>query len=292
MPPGPSETLVIAPNHPVFDLPEIVALDRGLFERHGLSVRFAEADDDSRYDPSERDPIARRKEALFESAAADIYNLCEWGGIDRLERDGRGGSIEYLRPAVVAQALVSFDPDLNEPHDLGGVPVAVNEFTGSHYTALHLLENSLARQEVQVTHVGSPQVRLEQLRSGDVRAAMLMEPFLSLALKEGVHLLGSYFYRGSQVVAPHLDQERRDAYLRAVNEAVDVISEGPWHDFASTIVRGAGGLLAPEELGRTYIRYTHAQRFAPKRFQESYAWMKSWGLTEGRSAYAALLGRG
>lgn len=288
---GSDGTLVISPNHPVFDLPEIVALDNGLFSRQGLDVRFAEADETT-FDPSERDPIARRKEALYETEGADVYNLCEWGGIDRLERGRRAGRIDYLRPAVVAQALVSFDPLLNEPHDLGGVPVAVNEFTGSHYTALHLLGNTLARQEVVVRHVGSPRLRLAALRSGQSRAAMLMEPFLGVALKEGAHLLGTYFYRGSQVVAPHLGQERRDAYIVAVNQAVDLINGRPWRESARHVVREVGGDLAPEELGRSHVRYTHAQPFAPKRFQESYAWMKSWGLTEGRNDYGSLLGAG
>jgi len=285
---GADDTLRISPNHPVFDLPEIVALERGLFSAHGLSVRFAEAHG-SDHDLAEPDPIARRKEALFESEGADVYNLCEWGGIDRLERSRRTGRIDYLRPAVVAQGLVSFDPALHEPHDLGGVPVGVNEFTGSHYTALHLLGNTLARQEVVVRHVGSPQLRLELLRSGEVRAAMLMEPFLTVALNEGAHLLGSYFYRGSQVVAPHLAQERRDAYIRAVNEAVDAIRDEPWSRFAHHIADEAAGALEPSGLGRAHVRYTHAQPFSPKRFQESYAWMKSWGLTEGRSAYGSLL---
>ncbi|WDZ92770.1 ABC transporter substrate-binding protein [Nocardiopsis sp. HUAS JQ3] len=286
---GAHDTLLISPNHPVFDLPEIVAIEHGLFARHGLDVRFAEADP-SAYDPSERDPIARRKEALYETEGADVYNLCEWGGIDRLERGRRDGRIDYLRPAVVAQALVSFDPLLNEPHDLGGVPVAVNEFTGSHYTALHLLGNTLARQEVVLRHVGSPHLRLRALRSGRARAAMLMEPFLSTALKEGAHLLGSYFYRGSQVVAPHLGQERRDAYVLAVNEAVDLINGRPWPESAAHIVREVGGALSPDELSRAHVRYTHARAFEPKRFHESYAWMKSWGLTEGRNDYGSLLG--
>ncbi|MBR8743691.1 hypothetical protein [Nocardiopsis sp. MG754419] len=284
---GAANTLLISPNHPVFDLPEIVAIEHGLFARHGLTVAFAHADE-SGFDASERDPIARRKEALYETEGADVYNLCEWGGIDRLERGRRSGRIDHLRPAVVAQALVSFDPDLAEPHDLGGVPVAVNEFTGSHYTALHLLGNTLARQEVVLRHVGAPALRLAALRSGDVRAAMLMEPFLGVALKEGAHLLGSYFYRGSQVVAPHLGQDRRDAYIRAVDEAVDLIHELPWRESARHIVREVEGFLAPEELGRLHVRYTHARPFVQKRFHESYAWMKSWGLTEGRNDYHSL----
>ncbi|MEU6697767.1 hypothetical protein [Pseudonocardia sp. NPDC046786] len=93
----------------------------------------------------QRNPAARHKESQFTAARADVYNVCEWGGIDRLERDTRGGRIGHLRAAVVSQALVSTDDHLNEPHDRAGVPVTINEFTGSHYTALHLLEGTVPR---------------------------------------------------------------------------------------------------------------------------------------------------
>ncbi|MEK8168933.1 hypothetical protein NKH77_01135 [Streptomyces sp. M19] len=158
-------------------------MEHGLFARAGLDVRLAR--NAPAQERESRDPIARRKEALFESERADLFNLCEWGGIDRLERNRRGGYIGYLRPAVVAQALLSFDPELNEPHDVSGVPVGVNEFTGSHYTALHLLEGTVPRDRIRLEHVGPPSARLAAAAAGDVRAVMLMEPYLSLALESG-----------------------------------------------------------------------------------------------------------
>ncbi|MFC4012572.1 hypothetical protein ACFOY2_35420 [Nonomuraea purpurea] len=72
--------IVISPNHGVFDLPEIVAIRAGLFDRAGLSVRFAADDEEVAFDPTARDPFARRKEALFAADQADVFNLCEWGG--------------------------------------------------------------------------------------------------------------------------------------------------------------------------------------------------------------------
>ncbi|WP_243770046.1 ABC transporter substrate-binding protein [Amycolatopsis acidicola] len=280
--------VVIAPNLPLFDLPEIVAIDRGLFERAGLSVRFAEGDSARARVGTERDPLARLKESLYESESADVYNLCEWGGIDRLERNRRGGRIAYLRPAVVAQALVTFDPELNEPHDLAGIPVGVNEFTGSHYTALHLLEGTLPRPEIELEHIGSPAVRIARARSGEARAVMLMEPWISLARKQGAHIIGSYFYRGSEVIAPNLDDERRAMFIRVVNEAVELINADP-AAFRSHIVADTEGALAEDELSPDYYRYTAVSPFSEKRFAESYSWMKSWRLTDGRNSYENLL---
>ncbi|WP_381792380.1 nitrate ABC transporter substrate-binding protein [Streptomyces niveus] len=278
--------LVISRNHPVFDLPEIVAVERGLFADAGLDVRFADAGTAAESDV--RDPIARRKEALFETERTDLFNLCEWGGIDRLERNSRGGYIGYLRPAVVAQALVSFDPTLNEPHDMNNVPVGVNEFTGSHYTALHLLEGTVPREQIRLEHVGPPAARLESAARGELRAVMLMEPFLSLALERGAHLLGCYFYRGAQVVAPHLTAQHLDRFMSAVNSAVDIINaDRP--SFAGHVVEEVAGALAPERLRPEYHRFTHATPFTQERFTESYAWMRSWQLTDGRSGYDTLL---
>jgi NitT/TauT family transport system substrate-binding protein len=280
-----SDAIVVSPNHVVFDLPDLVAIEEGFFDAVGLTVRFATESDVA--GPTEHNPSARHKEALFATARADIYNLCEWGGIDRLERDTRGGRIGYLRAAVVAQALVSLDPDLNEPHDMGDVPVAINEFTGSHYTALHLLEGTVPRERIVLQHVGSPVVRVDGLLDGTIRATMLMEPYLSLALEQGAHVLGTYTYRGSQVVAPHLSAEQQDAYTSAVDKAVDLIN-GDRACYASMIVGELGGRLAASGLRPDYYRYTHIAPFTEQRFTETYAWMRSWRLTDGRSGYETL----
>ncbi|WP_028936323.1 nitrate ABC transporter substrate-binding protein [Pseudonocardia spinosispora] len=279
------DTIVVSPNHVVFDLPDLIAVREGLFEAVGLDVRFATTEDTA--NPTEQDPAARHKESLFAAARADIYNVCEWGGIDRLERDTRGGRIGYLRAAVVAQALVSLDDDLNEPHDLGGVPVAVNTFTGSHYTALHLLEGTVPRERIVLEHIGSPIVRLDRLLAGELRATMLMEPFLSLALKHGAHILGTYTYRGSQVIAPHLSYEQQDAYTSAVDKAVDLINSDRQR-YAPMIAGELAGRLDPADLRPDFYRYTHIAPFTERRFTETYAWMRSWRLTDGRTGYETL----
>ncbi|WP_433505742.1 nitrate ABC transporter substrate-binding protein [Pseudonocardia halophobica] len=279
------DEIVVSPNHVVFDLPEIVAVQEGLFEAVGLWVRFAVAADRSA--DAEPNPAARHKESQFTAARADVYNVCEWGGIDRLERDTRGGRIGHLRAAVVAQALVSLDDDLNEPHDLADVPVSINEYTGSHYTALHLLEGTVPRERITLAHTGPPVTRLDLLLAGESRATMLMEPFLSVALTHGAHVLGTYAYRGSQVVAPHLGGAQQEAYRTAVDKAVDLINadRARW---APTIAAEAGDRLDPADLRPDYYRYTHIAPFTERRFTETYAWMRSWRLSDGRSGYETL----
>jgi len=94
----------IAPNNPVFDLPVIVGIEEGLFEKAGLDVSFSATYADRERDSAEKPVLSRLKEQMFECGSADSYNVCEWASIDRLERGKRGGNIAALRAAVAAQA--------------------------------------------------------------------------------------------------------------------------------------------------------------------------------------------
>jgi hypothetical protein len=278
----------IAPNNPVFDLPVLVAIEERLFERAGLDVRMSARYEDREKTLTEREVLTRLKEQLFECGSADSYNVCEWASIDRLERGQRAGNIAALRAAVVAQAILSFDDALQTPRDLAGVPVAVNEFTGSHYTTLQMLEGAVGREGIRVEHIGAPQKRLEALRDRTHRAVTVMEPFISLGLKLGAHIIAAEFYRGGEVIAPSLTPEQRHAYYEAENLAVDLINAHFDH-YAHHIVAAAGGALQPEELLRVFFRYKHVDYYEPELFGRTYEWMKSWDLTPGQSEHAALV---
>src|SRR5579863_10724877 len=108
-------TVKIAPNNPVFDLPVLVAIEEGLFEKAGLDVSMSARYEDREKTLTEREVLARLKEQLFECGSADSYNVCEWASIDRLERGKRGGNIAALRAAVAAQAILTFDEALQVP---------------------------------------------------------------------------------------------------------------------------------------------------------------------------------
>ena len=53
-------TVKIAPNNPVFDLPVLVAIEEGLFERAGLDVRMSARYEDREKTLSEREVLSRR----------------------------------------------------------------------------------------------------------------------------------------------------------------------------------------------------------------------------------------
>src|SRR5438046_7554840 len=281
-------TVRIAPNNQVFDLPVIVAIEEGLFERAGLDVRFSATHADREKDAAGRPVMARLKENLFDRGSADSYNVCEWASIDRLERGKRGGNIAALRAAVAAQAILTFDDKLQVPRDMADVPVMVQELTGSHYTTIQMLESAVGAEHVKIEHGGLPQKRWQGLKDGTYRAVTVMEPFISLGLKEGAHVIAASFYRGGEVVAAELTPEQRKAYYDAENKAVDLINAG-FYSYAHHVTAHAKGALEPHELLRAFVRYKHVDYYDEALFNRAYDWMKARGMTEGQSRHGAVV---
>ena len=285
---GAKPVVKIAPNNPVFDLPVIVAIEEGLFERAGLDVSFSATYADREKDSAEKPVLSRLKEELFECGSADSYNVCEWASIDRLERGKRGGKVAALRAAIAAQAILTFDDALQTPRDMFDVPVVVQELTGSHYTTIQMLESAIGRDHINIQAGGLPQKRWGGLKNGTYRAATVMEPFISLGLKEGAHIIAASFYRGGEVVAAELTPEQRKAYYDAENKAVDLINAA-FYSYAHHVTAHAKGALEPRELLRAFVRYKHVDYYDEALFNRAYDWMKARGMTEGQSRHGALV---
>ncbi len=281
-------SVLIAPNNPVFDLPVIVGIEEGLFTKAGLNVGFVATYDDREKDSADAPVLSRLKENLFETGLADSYNVCEWASIDRLERGASGGNIAALRAAVAAQAILTFDETLQTPRDMADVPVTVQHSTGSHFTTLQMLESAVGAEHVNIQQGSLPQMRYAGLKSGEYRAVTVMEPFISLGLKDGAHIVAASFYRGGEVVGPELTPEQRKAYYEAENKAVDRIN-ADFYRYAHHVTAHARGALEPNELSRAFVRYKHVDHYDASLFTRAYDWMKARGITEGESKHDTLV---
>jgi NitT/TauT family transport system substrate-binding protein len=278
----------IAPNNPVFDLPVIVGIEEQLFSNAGLDVSFSASYADREKDNAGTPFMSRLKENLFDGGSADSYNVCEWASIDRIERGKRGGNIAALRAAVAAQAILTFDDKLQVPRDIADVPVMVQELTGSHYTTIQMLESAVGREHVNIQKGGLPQARYAALKNGTARAIAVMEPFISLGLKDGAHIIAASFYRGGEVIAPDLTPEQRKIYYDAENQAVDLIN-ADFYKYAHHVTAHSKGALQPNELLRAFVHYKHVDYYDVSQFNRAYDWMKARGLSEGESQHAALV---
>ena len=278
----------IAPNNPVFDLPVIVGIEEGLFDKAGLDVQFSGTYADREKDSADKPVMTRLKEQMFDTGSADSYNVCEWASIDRLEKGQRGGKLAALRASVAAQAILTFDDSLQIPRDLSDIPVYVQEFTGSHYCTVQMLESALGAEHVNIGKGGLPQQRYKGLKDGTYRVVTVMEPFISLGLKEGAHIVAAMFYRGGEVISPDLTPEQRKAYYDAENKAVDLINSD-FYKYAHHVAAHAKGALKPEELLRAFVRYKHVDYYDVTLFDRTYDWMKAHGFTPGESVHGTLV---
>ena len=278
----------IAPNNQVFDLPVIVGIEEGLFEAAGLDVKFSATHADREKDAVGGAIMTRLKENLFDCGSADSYNVCEWASIDRLERGSRGGNIAALRAAVAAQAILSFD----ERCRCRAISPTFRWWCRSSPARTTAPCRCSRARSAPITSISSTAACRRcagpASRTARYRAVTVMEPFISLGLKEGAHIIAASFYRGGEVIAADLTPEQRKAYYDAENKAVDLIN-ADFYKYAHHVAAHAKGALEPRELLRAFVRYKHVDYYDPTLFNRAYDWMKARGLSEGQSQHAALV---
>ena len=120
--------------------------------------------------------------------------MCEWGIMKRaVEADTEGRrrrKIVALGASMSKFAIVvDKGSKIYEPEMLKDKLISVTPNNGSHFTMLKMVEGFLEPQHVKTTNAGSMPKRIEALRRGDVAAVVLMEPWISVAQKEGLRIL-------------------------------------------------------------------------------------------------------
>ncbi len=94
-------------------------------------------------------------------------------------------------------------------------PIAVTPNNGSHFTTLKIMEGFLAPEHIKTTNAGSMLKRIEALRQGKVAAVSLMEPWISVAQKQGLRILIESHSTRSEAAGDDLDGPTLAAMFRA-----------------------------------------------------------------------------
>jgi len=276
-----AETFRFVNEDTVFTLPWEVAIQEGLFRQEGFEVEIGEKN------PANTTPelFGRNKEVLFETGRVDAFNVCEWGAIKRTAVEGRvrPGVIVGYRESVTAMGIVARkDSGIVRPEDLAGVPVAVQEHTGSHYMAIKMMEGFLPKSEIRTVHVGGPLARLRALLEGRVQAATLMEPFLSYAEKDG-YLITLAYYNGLVVAPPDFDRAKFQRLQAIVRRAVDLINADV-RKYAPLLLNDLPPDLRAnmtlDDLHLERLRYVYPRPYTTRDYERAAAWMQEWGLLE------------
>src|SRR5437870_558105 len=163
---------------------------------------------------------------------------------------------------------------------------------GAHRLALHDHTDARKRRRLPARQNPERRAAATALCGAQGRrppgAIAVMEPFISLGLKEGAHIIAASFYRGGEVISPDLTPQQRKAYYDAENEAVDLIN-GDFYKYAHHVTAQAKGALKPTELLRAFVHYKHVDYYDEALFNRAYEWMKARGMSEGQSQHAALV---
>jgi NitT/TauT family transport system substrate-binding protein len=246
-------------------------------------------------DPRSRDHhlvSSTNYQKAFEQGKADIYRACEWGQIRRTY-DNPKGPIVARRPTMVYQSVfVRPDSPIDATIALANKKVGVQFHQGSHYCTLAMLEGFMPRDQIQVVHAGTVQERYEALMSGDVDGSTLMEPWVSLAHKNGCKEIVSTFYQGTENASQDLDPKIWEAAVRAVKKAVRLINADKRkyiHYMLDEIPAKYAKQLTLEDFYLPRLRYVDPAPYSREEFDRAYNWMVTWDLVGTNAKYEGLV---
>jgi NitT/TauT family transport system substrate-binding protein len=278
----------------IHDLPLLVARDEGFFRDQGLDVEIVKTPGTGQRGADHqalRDNIFKRTmESLYEQGECDQFRMCEWGIMKRavesnVESGHRPAKIVALGSAMSTFAIV-VDPKsrIYEPEQLKNKPIAVSPFNGSHFTMLKMLEGFLNRDQIKWVNAGTHEERVKALRNGDIAAVSLMEPWISVAEKDGLRVIIESHSTRSEAAGDELDGPTLQKMFRAEAAAADAIQNDPGK-YARYLIEEAGGLLGPKDLKLARILNAPPEPYTRERFDHTYQWTLGWGLVAPGATY-------
>jgi NitT/TauT family transport system substrate-binding protein len=277
----------------VHDLPVLVARDKGFFKDEGLDIDFVVTPGMAQVTSSHAvkfDSVFDRPlDSIYNEGGIDTYRMCEWGIMKRAVEATSSG----LRPRKIVALgasmskfaiVVSRDSKIYEPEQLKDQVIAVTPNNGSHFTTLKMVEGFLTPEHVKTTSAGSMVKRLEALRKGEVAAVSLMEPWISVAQKEGLRILIESHSTRSEAASDDLDGPTLAAMFRAQARAVDVLDKDPT-PYVHYLIAETGGLLEPRDFQTWRLLHAPPQPYTRERFDDTYNWTVKWNMTVPGATY-------
>jgi ABC-type nitrate/sulfonate/bicarbonate transport system substrate-binding protein len=230
------------------NLPTFAALEHGLFDRRQLEVEL---------------DLTPSSVAQAEGVAAGDYDVAftAFDNVVAYSVDGPGGP-DYVAILGATQLEVSLiaAPTISHHHDLRGKLIALDALgTGFAFILYEMLERAgVDRDDCTFDPVGSTPHRWRAVQSGTHDATLAIEPFTSLALKEGFTILDAStrifdHYQGGVVAVPNpFLQHRRslverfvDGYLEGLEWVLDPANRAGATDLLKKHMDLPGAVIEP-----------------------------------------------
>lgn len=261
------------------DRPWRVAVEQGFFADEGLTVEYHE--DNPKGVAGRVENFSERwKESQLREGAIEVYPVCEWGAIERVQTLGKGKIIGLDTTVRTGAIMVRKDSEIRTLQDLRNVPIAVTWHAGTFYAAIEALEAAgVPFSDIKLVHAND---RLDALLSGRTQAAALMEPLVSRAAEAGARTIADLRWRGGIVAGDDVDDETAGKITRALNRAVAWLAENEDRS-REQLLRD----LKPElRKGGLLPELTGVQSYKADEFQEKVDWMMRRGFLEQAPSYA------
>jgi ABC-type nitrate/sulfonate/bicarbonate transport system substrate-binding protein len=264
------------------DRPWRVAVEQGFFAAEGLQVEYFE-DNPKGTAGRVQDFSQRWKESQLQSGALEVYPVCEWGAIERVQSLG-GGKIIGLDTTVRTGALmVRKDSKITAVGELRNMPIAVTWHAGTFYAAIEVLEAAgVPFAEIKLVHAND---RLQALLGGVAEAAALMEPLVSRALEAGARKIADLRWRGGIVAGNDVDDATAEKLRRALNRAIAWLSENEERS-REQVLRD----LAPEQRKSGLMpELIGVEAYRAEEFKEKVDWMMDRGFLSVAPQYGEVV---
>jgi len=277
----------------VHDLPVLVARDEGFFRDEGLDIEFVTtpgmAQVSTKHFVKFDSIFDRPLDAAYNDGGIDQYRMCEWGimkrAVEANTEGRRSRKIVALGASMSKFAIVvARGSKIYEPEMLKDKLISVTPNNGSHFTMLKMLEGFLEPTHIKTTNAGSMQKRLEALSTGQVAAVVLMEPWISVAQRDGQRILIESHSTRSEAASDDVDGPTLAAMFRAQARAVELIEKDPT-PFVHYLVAETGGLLDPKDFQRWRLLHAPPQPYTRERFEDTYNWTVKWNMTVPGATY-------
>ena len=281
----------------VHDLAVLVARDEGFFRDEGLDIEFVSTPGMAQVTTSHTvkfDTVFDRPlDSVYNDGGIDQYRMCEWGIMKRAVEAESSGLRQRKIVALGASMskfaiVVAKDSKIYEPEMLKDKLISVTPNNGSHFTMLKMVEGFLEPQHVKTTNAGSMQKRLEALGRDEVSAVVLMEPWISVAQKQGLRILIESHSTRSEAAGDEVDGPTLAAMFRAQARAVKALEHNPTR-YIHYLIAETGGLLEPHELQTWRLLHAPPMPYTRERFDDTYNWTVKWNMTVPGATYETMV---
>ena len=271
---------------PVLDvLPMVVAQQEGLYTKHNLVVEIIPVSS-----APERDQLiaAGQTDAIMNELTSVMFL-----NQDKIQVQ----AVRYARTATANQALFSImagkDSGITDAQGLKGQPIGISQGTVIEYLTDRLL-TAEGFTAADLNFVAVPKIpdRMSLLASGELKAATLPEPFVTLARQSGAvtalddtaHPDYSFSIITFSKAFIDANPEAVKAFLAAVEEAVELINRDP-QKYATLMVDQK---MVPAPLAETFKVPTYPTKGVPTeaQFLDVLEWVKAKGYLAVDLSYA------